>query len=201
VWLVGNRVFEDLDEPGFANPCLTTQQHDLPLSLFHLVPSLSKQSNLLFTTNERRQPSWRSDLKSALRTTFTKDTIDGYGLSHSSQRVFAQCLALEVASHKAVRRGGDDDRIRLCQPLETGSHIGNFPQCQLFLSPCPTHFTDHHQSSMNAQTDNKVETLLSLQTSIEVSHGSKNSQTSPYCSLRIVFMRLRIPKVHQESIP
>src|SRR6516162_9909769 len=54
---------------------------------------------------------------------------------------------------------------------------------------------------MNANAESELDTLRLLQTSIEVSHGSKNSQTSSYCSLGIVFVRLRIAKVHQESIP
>jgi hypothetical protein len=39
-----------------------------------------------------------------------------------------------------------------------------------------------------------------LQPLIQVSHGSKNSQTSPYCSLGIIFMSLGIAKVHEEPV-
>src|SRR5215475_6278878 len=54
---------------------------------------------------------------------------------------------------------------------------------------------------MNPYTKSKLDTFLLVQTGIEVSHGSKNSQPSPYCSLGIVFMCLGIAKVHEESIP
>src|SRR5262244_2631460 len=53
---------------------------------------------------------------------------------------------------------------------------------------------------MNPYTDGELDALGLLQTGIEVSHGSKNSQPSPYCSLRIVFMRLGIAKIDQEPI-
>src|SRR5438067_5931977 len=54
---------------------------------------------------------------------------------------------------------------------------------------------------MNAHMDSELDTFILLQTAIEVSHGSKNSQTSPYCSLGVIFMCLGIAEVHEESIP
>jgi hypothetical protein len=53
---------------------------------------------------------------------------------------------------------------------------------------------------MNPYTDGELETFGLLQTAIEVSHGNKNSQTSPYRSLGIIFMCLRIAKIDQETI-
>jgi hypothetical protein len=53
---------------------------------------------------------------------------------------------------------------------------------------------------MNSETDSKFETFGSLQTLIQVSHRSEDTQASPYSALRIVFMGLGIAKVHQETI-
>jgi hypothetical protein len=53
---------------------------------------------------------------------------------------------------------------------------------------------------MNPETDGELDTFGLLQILIQVSHGSMNSQTSPYCSLRIILMGLRIAKIHQQSI-
>src|SRR6516162_1837951 len=53
---------------------------------------------------------------------------------------------------------------------------------------------------MNANADSELDTLRLLQTSIEVSHGSKNSQTSSDSPLCIIFMGLGVAKVHEESI-
>src|SRR5215468_11444968 len=53
---------------------------------------------------------------------------------------------------------------------------------------------------MNPYTDGELDALGLLQTGIEVSHGSKNSQPSPYCSLRIIFMGMGVAKVDQETI-
>ena len=54
---------------------------------------------------------------------------------------------------------------------------------------------------MNSYTDGKLNTFRLLKMGIEVSQGSKNSQTSPYCSVGVIFMGVGIAKVHQESIP
>src|SRR5882724_9171283 len=92
------------------------------------------------------------------------------------------------------------DGVGLRQPLETSTNVWNLPQGELLLSPTTAHVTDNDQSSMDAHTKSELDTFLALQTGIEISQGSKNSQTSPYCSLRIIFMRLGIAKVHEESI-
>jgi hypothetical protein len=39
-----------------------------------------------------------------------------------------------------------------------------------------------------------------LQTGIEVSHRSEDTQTCTYGSMGIIFMRVGIPKVHQEPV-
>src|SRR6266446_7634150 len=54
---------------------------------------------------------------------------------------------------------------------------------------------------MYTDTDGELDTFGLLQPLIQVSHNSKNAQTSTYCSLGIVLVSLGIPKVHQETIP
>src|SRR5262244_2701756 len=54
---------------------------------------------------------------------------------------------------------------------------------------------------MYSEPDSQCEPFVSLQACIEVSHCSKNSQTSPYCSLGVIFVSLGIAKINEESIP
>src|SRR5215470_9239119 len=61
--------------------------------------------------------------------------------------------------------------------------------------------TDNDESSVNPYTDGERYTLFLLQTSRQVSHGSKNTEPSTHGSLWIVLMRVGMPKIHQESIP
>src|SRR5215831_1167991 len=53
---------------------------------------------------------------------------------------------------------------------------------------------------MNAHTDSELETFRLLQTLIQVSQGSKNSQPSSYCSLRIVFMGVGIAEIDEQTV-
>src|SRR5262249_42243263 len=53
---------------------------------------------------------------------------------------------------------------------------------------------------MNAYADGELDAFGLLQPLIQVSQGSKNSQTSPYCSLGVIFMGLGIAEVHEETI-
>src|SRR5215468_2317306 len=54
---------------------------------------------------------------------------------------------------------------------------------------------------MNPYTESELDTLRLMQTGTEVAHGSQHSQTRPYSSLRIVFMRVGIAEIDEETIP
>jgi hypothetical protein len=54
---------------------------------------------------------------------------------------------------------------------------------------------------MDAQTDRELETFGVLESLMQVSHGSEDTQTRPYCSMRIILMGVGIAKIHQETIP
>src|SRR5215475_3704405 len=67
------------------------------------------------------------------------------------------------------------------------------------LPPPPIAPTTTKPVSMPTRTAS-LDTFTLLQTSTKLSHGIEDTQTRSYCSLRIVFMRLGIPKVHEQSI-
>src|SRR5439155_5269044 len=62
------------------------------------------------------------------------------------------------------------------------------------------HGTNNHQSSMNSYTKSQGDAFFLLQPLMQVAHGIENTEPSTDGSLRIVFMRLGIPKVDQETI-
>src|SRR5215510_9772495 len=53
---------------------------------------------------------------------------------------------------------------------------------------------------MYAHTESELSPFVSLQACIQVFHRRKNAQPSPYCSLRIVFMRLGIAEIDEETV-
>src|SRR6516162_8550524 len=53
---------------------------------------------------------------------------------------------------------------------------------------------------MNTNADSELDTLRLLQTSIEVSHGSKNFQTSSDSPLCIIFMGVGIAEIDEQTV-
>src|SRR6266496_2907917 len=148
----------------------------MSLPNFDLLPPFQEETNFLFSTNQRCQSSSDSHIETPPGSTFSQDTIDIERFSHTSERLCSQVLALEIALNEAVGVSTDHDRIGLCQALDAGSFIRDFTQCQLFLTPCSTHLTDHNQPRMDAQTESKLDTFRLLQTLIQVSYGIEDTQ-------------------------
>ena len=71
----------------------------------------------------------------------------------------------------------------------------------MFLTPLSSHVTDNHQPSMDAYMESELETFVLLQPLIQVSHGIENTEPSTDSSLSIVFMRLGIAEINEQTIP
>src|SRR5215813_1127913 len=53
---------------------------------------------------------------------------------------------------------------------------------------------------MDTYTDSELDTFGLLQSFIQVFHRSEDTQTSPYCSLGIIFMCLGVAKVDEQTV-
>src|SRR5262249_23839308 len=122
-------------------------------------------------------------------------------LRHTSERLCSHILARKIALNQSRCGVTDHQCIGRSQSLNSRRDIGCFSEGKLLLSPSTAHVTDHNQPSMDAQTESELNTFGWLQPLMRVSHRIKDSQPRAYCSVRIIFMGLRIPKVHEESIP
>src|SRR6516162_3825826 len=170
------------------------------MSCLGLLPPFKEQGDFRLSTDQRRESSGLSHIQATGGTTLTQDAVYSDRLSNTSECLFAQVLAGKIALHQA--RGCFTDRhgIRGCDSLNSGGKIGHFTQCQLLLTPCSTHFTDDDQPCIDTYTDGELDTFLLLKTGIEVSHGSKNSQTSPYCSVGVILMCLGIAEIDKQPV-
>src|SRR5215813_965451 len=68
-------LFEFLDEPGFADPRLTTQQDNLASPAFGEGPALVQQLQLFSAAYQRRQSAPHRCLKTTLRATLPDNAI------------------------------------------------------------------------------------------------------------------------------
>src|SRR5262249_42603112 len=98
--------------------------------------------------DQRCQSSGLSHIKTPPRATVLEDMVHMDGLSHTSEGLGSQVLALKVALDQAIGRTTDHKRIGCSQSLNSRRHIGGLAQGKLLLSPTTPHFTDHNQPSM-----------------------------------------------------
>jgi hypothetical protein len=83
--LLGDMLFEYLHQAAFAYTSLTTQEHHVSVSTFHLLPTLQEQSNFLFPTDQWGQTTSTGDVQPTLGTTLAQDSVDGDGLRNTSE--------------------------------------------------------------------------------------------------------------------
>ena len=121
-------------------------------------------------------------------------------LCYPSERLCSQVLTRKVALNKPVSVSADRHGIRGCEPLNSGCNVWGFSEGKLLLSPTTAHFTDYDETRVYPYPDGELDTFGLLQTLIQVSQGSKNSQPSPYGSLGIIFMGLGVAEIHQETV-
>src|SRR5262249_3504724 len=127
-------------------------------------------------------------------------SIDIERLGHTSEEMFTHRFAGKVAFYYAI--GGFTHRYRVgcCQSFNARTSVGNLAKCQIFISPCSTHLPNHDHSSVYTNTYCQSDAFVLFQTDIQGSYRLDDSQPSSYSSLCVIFMRVGIPKVHQQSI-
>jgi hypothetical protein len=67
------------------------------LTVFDLCPTFKEEDDFRLSTDQRCQSSGCSHIETPPSATFLEDAVHVDGLSHTSKRVFAQFLALEIA--------------------------------------------------------------------------------------------------------
>ena len=101
----------------------------------------------------------------------------------------------EITNQQACARV-DDDCIRLCHRLQTGSDIGCLPNARLLLGRANANQApDDHQSGGNPDPDLRLNTF-----DLEPTDSFDDAQPRPHSSLGVVFMRLRIAEIGQDAV-
>jgi len=92
-------LFEDLHEARLANPGFPTQQNDLPVPCFGLLPAFYQESDFGFATDQGCEASGLSHLKATGGATLTEHVVEAHGLGDATQDVCSQVLTREIALH------------------------------------------------------------------------------------------------------
>src|SRR6267378_1405338 len=133
------------------------------MSSFDLLPALSEEGDLRFSTDQRRETTSTHDVQAVVDTTLAENAVDGERLSHTSECLGSQVLALKIALNQSRCSVTDHQRIGRSQCLYPCSNVWGFTQGELFLSPTTPHCTDDDEPSMDAYTESELDTFVSLQ--------------------------------------
>src|SRR5215831_18259038 len=101
--LVRDMVLECLDQTALSYACVTTQQDDVSVPSFHLLPTFQEQRDFRLSPDQRCESSDHSHIKATGGTTFTQDLIHGDRLSNASEGLGSQVLTLEISLNQSMR--------------------------------------------------------------------------------------------------
>src|SRR5215470_9233949 len=87
MWFIGYGIFQYLHQTGFANAPFTSQEHDLPVTIFDLCPTFQKQRDFRLSTDQGCESSGVSNIKTPPGSTFLEDAVHLDGLSDTSKRL------------------------------------------------------------------------------------------------------------------
>ena len=112
-----------------------------------------------------------------------------------------QILTHKIALSQPIGESTDNHRLRGCQPLELGGNVGRFAQGKSLASVPTTHLPHDDQTGMNTYPHRQPYTPLVLQAGVQQAAGLNKAQACTDGALGIVFVRLGITIVDQQTVP
>src|SRR5262249_8892647 len=97
MWLVDHMILKYLHQTTLPNASITRESHHVSVPSFDLLPPCQKERDSRFSTPQRCQSSGHRHIETPSGSTFLEDSIHGDGLSDTSECLYSQVLALEVA--------------------------------------------------------------------------------------------------------
>src|SRR5262245_10433182 len=109
------------------------------MSCLGLLPPFTQECYFRFSTDQRCQSSGLSNIKATGGTALAEHVVYVHGLSDATEGLCSQVLTLEIALDYAVGGSTHCDGIGRRQSLDARTHVWNFTERQLFLSPLTPH--------------------------------------------------------------
>src|SRR5262249_6574593 len=119
-----------------------------------------------------------------------------HGPGNTLEAPHPKVIELEETAEKSSRALGDDDHIRFGDALQARRKVRRLAYHDALLRPTGSKGAARHDQSGCDANPNLLESVR-----VEPSHCGNQLKPSPYRSLGVVLMRLRIAKVHEDAIP
>ena len=180
-----------LADAGFAG-----DQHDLAVARLGARPAPQQQVDLLVAADQRGQRRSAQGLEPARDDARTQHLPGRHRRGEALDLDGAEIAVLEEIADQPARAGGDDDRIRLGQGLQTGGEVRRLADDRLLLRRAfADQIADHHQPGGDADPRLQLDGF-----DVEAADSIDQSQPRPDSPLGIVLMRPRVAEIDQHAV-
>ena len=164
-----------------------------------LLPFAQEDLDLGLPAHEPGQAAASGHVEPGARGGFTHHPEYLDRLRQTFEFTHAQRLKLKIPIHEFVSGGADGDGVRGCDRLDARGDVERVAESHLLPVSTPV-IADYHQASMDADTDLQTKVSFFLQSAVQCRDSVHNNQSALHRASRVVFLRLRIPKEHQDAI-
>ena len=144
VRLVAEMLLHRRQQPRLADPRLAREQHHLALAALGPLPAPQQQAHLLLAPDQREQGRGVERLEPARRRADAEDPVRPDRLGEALGLDAAEIGALEEAADEPARAGGDDDAVRLGQPLQPRGQVRGLADHRLLARGAAADQVAHH---------------------------------------------------------
>ena len=135
-------------------------------------------------------------VEATLGSAFFHHAVHAQGRLDPLQTGAAEVVAAKIPLHQPVRCLTDRHRIGRGEALQPSREVGRLAQGQLLMAAPTPHGAYHYRPRMDADPHGEPEAFALLQAGVQRPHGVKDAQTGTDSPLGVIFMGLRIAKVH-----
>ena len=183
------------EDAALADARLAGQKHHLPFTILRQIPALHQQADFVLAADEARQTAGTNRLEAALG---NREPFDRPGRNRRGKTLDlmpAEVAKLEEIAEQSAGRGGDDDRIRLGQPLHPGGEVRRIADDRLLPRRAGAQQIANDDEA-GGDADAQPQPLRRFQRADGIDQG----QSGPDRPLGVVLMRLRIAEIDQNPV-
>ena len=196
VRLVRQLLAKGVQQPRLANARFARDQDDLAISVLGPVPALQQHSQLVVTSDQRRQALSVEGLEAAVGGALALDPEGRDRLCEALDLGWTEVGQLEQRAHQPPGRLADDDGAGRGKGLQPGCEIRRLADHGALLRLALAHrLADHHEPGRDPDPGREP-----MAARLKFAHGSGESEARPHRPFGVVLMRLRPAEIGQHAV-
>ncbi len=200
VRLVGDACRHGLDQAGLTDARIPGDQHHLALTVYHRLPAVQQQAELLVAPDQRREPAIRTGVQPSAHAALGVNPEHMDWLGEALQRVVARILGEEETLHQALAGRADHQAVFVGQPLQAGGQVRRLAQGELLAPLAASDCSHHHQAGVNADAHRQGDLQIGHQRCTQRADRLDDAEPRPHRPLGVVLMGLGMAEVDHQAI-